>query len=131
VSKKAAKTGLSPRELARQEGAELPDRQAMSLLPGLDSLGGGGILGAPADGAPAPAPDPSSDPAAPTDLGLGGSLANHADDRHATLPTTATTSTPDHATSTAGPTAPAPEPVDGGPTTQPVEPVPAQEADAS
>jgi hypothetical protein len=68
------------------------------------------VLGAPTEGAPAPAPDASSDPTDAGDLGFGGSLANHADDRHVALPPTSSTSTPDHATATAGPTAPATPP---------------------
>jgi hypothetical protein len=58
---KQAGRRLAADELRAQEGLELPDRHAMSLLSGMPSLDGGGLLGAPTGGG-----------ATPTDGGTGG-----------------------------------------------------------
>ncbi|HEY3107475.1 MAG TPA: hypothetical protein VGL23_01900 [Chloroflexota bacterium] len=51
---KQAGRRLAADELRAQEGLELPDRHAMSLLSGMPSLDGGGLLGAPTGGGATP-----------------------------------------------------------------------------
>jgi hypothetical protein len=69
--------GLGDEELRAQEGLELPDRHVMSLIPtlGADSIGGGGLMGAPAPGGATPGTGATPDPATGTspDPGTGAS----------------------------------------------------------